>query len=75
MGTIAPPAELAIDGDEAAVRQALHQVTGQTAAAASGINRALVPANCQAIENLLSPARLRPRDFVVRRCIPFRHAV
>ena len=51
----------AIDRDQPPARQPLHQLAGQPAAAAAGVDGALVAVHRQAVQDLLSPAAFAGR--------------
>ena len=62
-----------VDGDQAALRQALQQLSCETSAAAPGVDRPLVAAHGEAGQDLLPPTGLRSRHLVISLRIPFGH--
>ena len=70
-----PAAAEAKDSQQAARRQPFHQGRGEPPAAATGIDRALVASYLQPRQHLLAPGGLRSGHLVIRRRIPFGHAV
>ena len=68
------PSRRSVDGDHAAVREALEELLGDPPGPAAGIEDRLVAAQLEPVEDL-APQRLdRRRDPVVRLCVPVSRA-